>query len=78
MMPAPRVSLSRRSSARSEFSYLATVPGVLPSIAERSSQTLSLIDARAAQDIEDAAPAPEMELPDGELPGDRDDMESNR
>ena len=46
------------AAARSEFSYLSTVPGVTPTVAERAAQTLSLIEA------DESVPPPADATPD--------------
>lgn len=52
--------------ARTEFSYLATIPGVLPSVQERSAQTLSLMKAGASVDL------PDDETTDNAMSGNED------
>ena len=54
-------------TARREFTFLSTIPGVPATIAERATQSLSLIDAGAAAEIEAPAPEPET-LPEEPQP----------
>ena len=54
-------------SARREFTFLSTIPGVPATIAERATQSLSLIDAGAAAEIETPTPDPET-LPEEPQP----------
>ena len=57
------LALGNETRARQEFTYLSTIPGVLQSVAERSQQTLSLLDAGAAAEIEDSQTDTDTETP---------------
>ena len=47
------------AQAKTQFTYLATIPGVPGGVAERAQQTLSLLDAEAAAAAEEAVEAVE-------------------
>ena len=52
------------SAAREQFSYLESIPGVMPSVQERAAQYLSLMNV----DNQASAPAPTDEIPTPDAP----------